>query len=259
MHTMLFKKLHILVLVVLSFLLSNILQAQNIPSKPSPARFVNDFTGTLTADQKQALESKLLAFYDSTSNEIAVVLISSLEGSDIADYALKLGRGWGIGGAKYNNGVILLIAKDDRKINISTGYGLEGALPDIRAKHIIEDEIKPNFRGQDYFRGIDAGTNAIIQSIQGEYKEKPRKTEKVSAWKAWIILASIIFLIVISGRGGGGGGSQFSRRGRHRSWGGAPIFFPMGGGGWSGGSSSGGGFGGFGGGSFGGGGASGSW
>lgn len=259
MHTMLFKKLHTLFLIMLSLTLCTILRAQNIPAKPSPARLVNDFTGTLTADQQQALEKKLVAFYDSTSNEIAVVLISSLEGSDIADYALKLGRGWGIGGAKYNNGVVLLIAKEDRKINISTGYGLEGALPDIRAKRIIEDEIKPNFRGQDYYRGIDAGTNAIIKSIQGEYKEKPRKTSKVSAWKAWVILAAIIFMVSLFGRGGGGGGSQFSRRGRHRSWGGAPIFFPMGGGGWSGGSSSGGGFGGFGGGSFGGGGASGSW
>jgi uncharacterized protein len=243
---------HIL-FIVLFCTSTNLVSAQDIPDKPTPARLVNDFTGTLTKDQQAALEQKLVTFYDSTSNEIAVVLIASLNGNDIADYALKLGRTWGIGGKEHNNGIVLLIAKEDRKINISTGYGLEGALPDITAKHIIDDEIKPNFRGQDYYRGIDAGTDAIIQSIQGEYKEKPKK--KISSKTTGIIFIAIILFFILFGRGGDGGGTSYSRRGGYRR--GGPFFFPMGGG--FGGGSSSGGFGGFGGGSFGGGGSSGSW
>jgi uncharacterized protein len=250
------KKLGI---VCLLFILgwAQIAFGQNIPDRPNPPRLVNDYTNTLTADQQAALERKLVAFDDSTSTQIAVIIVSTLEGNDISDYALKIGRSWGIGGKEYNNGVVFLIAKDDRKMNISTGYGVEGALPDITAKHIIEDEVKPNFKGNDYYRGIDQGTNAIIKAVQGEYKT-PRKKDNNSAGKIVIVL--VIILVLLSMGSGGGGGSMMSRRG-HRGFGG-PMFFPMGGGfgGSSGGGSSGGGsFGGFGGGSFGGGGASGGW
>ena len=231
--------------------------AQTIPSKPSPPKLVNDYTSTLTPDQQSDLEKKLVAFDDSTSTQIAVIIIKSLEGYDISDYALKLGREWGIGGKDYNNGVVFLISIDDRKINISTGYGVEGALPDITAKHIIEDVVKPNFKGADYFRGIDEGTDAIIKAVKGEYQVPRKKNSKSSGS---IIIALIIAIIILSALGGGGsGGTMMGRRG-HRSFGRGPMFFPMGGGfGGSGGSSSGGGFGGFGGGSFGGGGASGGW
>lgn len=233
--------------------------AQKIPSRPSPPRLVNDYTQTLTADQVQYLENKLVAFDDSTSSQIAVVLIASLEGADISDYALQLGRSWGVGGKDHSNGVVLLVSINDRKINISTGYGLEGALPDITCKHIIDEVIKPQFKGQDYFRGLDEGTDAIIKATKGEYKVARKKGGKSTP--AGIIVAlliTIIILAVISG-GRGGGGTYSGNRGYRRGWGG-PVIFPMGGGwGGSGGGSSGGGFGGFGGGSFGGGGASGGW
>ena len=247
-------------IVCLLFILgwAQIAFGQNIPDRPNPPRLVNDYTNTLTADQQAALERKLVAFDDSTSTQIAVIIVSTLEGNDISDYALKIGRSWGIGGKEYNNGVVFLIAKDDRKMNISTGYGVEGALPDITAKHIIEDEVKPNFKGNDYYRGIDEGTNAIIKAVKGEYNTA-RKKDKNTSGKIVIVLV-IILVILSMGVGGGGGGSMMSRRG-HRGFGG-PMFFPMGGGfgGSSGGGSSGGGsFGGFGGGSFGGGGASGGW
>ena len=225
--------------------------SQNIPSKPSPPRLVNDFTSTLTSDQANAIESKLVAFDDSTSTQIAVVIIKSLEGAEISSYATKLGREWGIGGKDYNNGVVFLIAIEDRKINISTGYGVEGALPDITAKHIIEDVVKPNFKGNDFYRGIYEGTDAIIKAVKGEY-HTPRKKGGASSGK--IILLIIIVIIILSVSSGGGGGTMMGRRGY-----GGPVFFPMGGYGSGGGSSSGGGFGGFGGGSFGGGGASGGW
>ncbi len=230
-----------------------------------PTRLVNDFTNTLTADQQQALENKLVAFDDSTSTQITVVIIPTLNGDDISDYNVKLGRAWGVGGKEFSNGVVLLIAKDDRKLNIATGYGVEGALPDITAKHIIDDQIVPNFKGNDYYRGIEEGTDAIIQAVKGEYKapEGYNKSKGKGGGLGrivFIIIMIVIFLAVSGGKGGGG--SFMSRRG-FAAWTIASMLSGggRGGGGWSGGGggSSGGGFGGFGGGSFGGGGASGSW
>ncbi len=231
--------------------------AQNIPNKPNPPRLVNDFTNTLTADQQQALEKKLVTFDDSTSTQIAVVIVETLDGADISDYALQVGRSWGVGGANYNNGVVLLIAKSDRKINISTGYGVEGALPDITCKHIIDEIIKPNFKGNDFYRGIDEGTSAIIKAVKGEYQTPRQKNKGNTSGRIVLLIVIVIVLLTIFSRGGGGG-SYMSGRG-HRGFMG-PMFFPMGGGfGSSSGNDSGGGFGGFGGGSFGGGGASGGW
>lgn len=221
-------------------------------------KLVNDFAGILTADQIQTLENKLVAFDDSTSTQIAVVIIPNLDGYDVADYNVQLGRAWGVGGKEFNNGVVLLISKEDRKLNIATGYGVEGALPDVTCKHIIDEVIVPNFKGNDFYGGINQGTDAIMKAVKGEYAapEGYHKAKKVSLFK--IILIIIIVLIVLSSLGGGSGGSFMSRRG-YRGFDG-PVFFP---GGWGGGGSSGGGssggFGGFGGGSFGGGGASGSW
>ena len=98
---------------------------QNLPKKPEPPKLVNDYTNTLTEDQKQSLENKLVAFDDSTSTQIAVVIIPSLDGYDVAEYNVALGRAWGVGGQEFSNGVILLIAKNDRKLNIATGYVLK--------------------------------------------------------------------------------------------------------------------------------------
>ncbi len=233
--------------------------AQNIPKRPSPPRLVNDLAGLLSPEQQKALEQKLVAFNDSTSTQIAVITIASLEGTDISEYALKLGRSWGVGTKKNNNGVVFLIARDDRKINISPGYGLEGALPDITCKHIIDDVVRPGFRSGDFYRGINEGSDAIIRAVKGEYTAPPAKEEGPAGIFILIIVVILIILMLAGRSGGGGGGSMMSRRG-HRYWGGGPFFFPTGGGGGSfGGGSSGGGFGGFGGGSFGGGGASGGW
>jgi len=224
--------------------------------KPHPPTLVNDYTKTLTTDQQEALEKKLVAFDDSTSTQIAVIIIPSLEGAEISDYAVKLGRSWGIGGADYNNGVVFLIAVDDKKINISTGYGVEGALPDVTCSHIIQNVVRPNFKGKDYYRGIDEGTDAIIKAVKGEYQTPRKKDRGVSASRVIMLLIIIIILLSFFS-GGGGGGSYMSRRGFRRY--GGPMIWPTGGFGGSSGSSGGGGFGGFGGGSFGGGGASGGW
>ena len=238
--------------------------AQDIPSAPNPPKLVNDFTGTLTADQAEALNRKLYQFDDSTSTQIAVVIVNTTGGMDVADYALEVGRKWGIGQKGNNNGVILLIAKDDRKLNISPGYGLEKALPDVTCKQIIDYTIVPNFKGNDYYRGVEEGTDAIMQAVKGEYTAPEGYNQSKGRGGGlgriiFIIVIIIIFLAISGGKGGGGG--FMSRRGFAAWTIGNMLSGGGGGSGWSGGGggSSGGGFGGFGGGSFGGGGASGSW
>ena len=149
---------------------------QSLPERPNPPRLVNDFTKTLTPDQVQALEDKLVALDDSTSTQIAVVIVPTVNGATIADYNVELMRKWGVGSKKNNNGIILLIAKDDRTLDITVGYGLEGALTDATAKSIIDDVIVPSFKGSDYYRGIDQGTNAIVQAVKGQYKEPRAKS-----------------------------------------------------------------------------------
>lgn len=255
----------------LFLLLTTVGFAQTFPAKPN--RLVNDYTQTLSTDQINQLEQKLVAFDDSTSTQIAVVLVKSLEGYDVADYTQRLAESWGVGGDKNNNGVMLLISLGDRKVSIQTGYGVEGTLPDAIARRIIEREITPNFRSGDYFAGISQGTDAIISYTKGEYKnDAPKKDKKSRGSMVPFIVIFIILIIMAIKRGGGHGGSQVigsrgsaspfwwmllgSQLGRGSGGGGGFGGFSGGGGGFGGG---GGGFGGFGGGSFGGGGASGSW
>lgn len=256
------------ILFFLQALLSN---AQKLPDRPNPPRLVNDFTNTLSADQIATLEQKLVAYDDSTSNQIAVVIIATTNDYAPADYATKLGREWGIGNKKTNNGVLILVAKDDRQVFIAPGYGLEGALPDIICKSIIDNEIRPNFKENDFYRGIDLGTNSIIKAAAGEYKAPAGYGSKHGKGKGGSSLLGvfiIIFIIImLMGRGGGGRGGMMSRRGSGDFVTGAILGSLLGGGGRGGGfggggfggGSSGGGFGGFGGGSFGGGGSGGSW
>ena len=232
-----------------------------LKKKPYPPRLVNDLTNTLTPDQNQALENKLVVFDDSTSTQIAVVIVPTLYDIDIADYNIKLGRAWGVGGKQNNNGVILLIAKDDHKLNIATGYGLEGSLPDLTCKQIIDDIIVPKFKGEDYYRGIDEGTTAIMQAVKGIYTAPQGYHSRKSGRSAGrIILVIFLIILFLAMRGGGTGGSFMSRRG-FAVWTIGNMLGGGGSGGWSGGGGGGssGGFGGFGGGSFGGGGSSGSW
>lgn len=262
-----------LLFYLLFFLTGTFCFAQNIPARPNPPRLVNDFANVLTPDQKAALESKLVAYDDSTSNQLVVVTVKSIGDYDVQDVALKILRDWGVGNKKTNNGIVLLASMEDHKLRIEVGYGLEGAVPDAIAKRIIENEIAPNFRAGNYYRGFDEATDAIFKAAAGEYKAPEgydQRGERQGHGRGSSIISIIVIIIVIivifSSRGGGGGGGMMSRRG-YRGWG-PPIWFPTGGGGWSGGGGGGGGwsgggggggFGGFGGGSGGGGGASGSW
>lgn len=263
------KKIIAFILLVFSTV---VLHAQQIPARPNPPRLVNDYANLLTADQRETLERKLVAYDDSTSNQIAVVIMESIGDASPGDYATALGREWGVGGKEFNNGVVILITTGGtagkRYVFIAPGYGLESAVPDITAKQIIDNELVPQLREGNYYRGIDHAVDGIIRAAAGEYKApegyENRGTKKSgrSIFSVLIVMFIIIMIIARNSRGGGGGG-MMSRRGYRR--GSSPIWwFPMGGGGsggggWSGGGGGGGGFGGFGGGSFGGGGAGGSW
>ena len=180
----------------------------------APHTLVNDYTQTLTTDQVQALEHKLVAFDDSTTNQVSVVIIPGLDGKEISDVAIQIGRAWGVGGKSFNNGVLLLIAKNDHKLHIAVGYGLEGAITDLYASQIIEDIIVPNFKGEDYYRGIDMGTDAIMDAAQGKYHVAREKSAgKIPARTIFLIIFLVIIFLVIIGGGGGNGGCFIERRG----------------------------------------------
>jgi uncharacterized protein len=236
-----------------------------IPKQLTPPRLVNDFTGTLTPEQKDALERKLVSYDDSTSNQVAVVIIPTTGDYPVDDVALRILRDWGVGGSEKNNGIVILVAKDDRKIRIEVGYGLEGAIPDVTAKSIIDNAITPAFREGNYYRGLDRATDDIIKAAAGEYKAPAGygKRRGRGTGTGVIIFLLILIFIILGNIGKRGGGGMISRRGYGDIGAGWIIGTLLsggssrgGGGGWSGG---GGGFGGFGGGSGGGGGASGSW
>ena len=138
--------------------------ADDLPEKAT--RLVTDYTGTLRPDELQALENKLVAFDDTTSMQIAVVIMTSVGNYDISDYAVQLFNKWKIGDKSNNSGVLLLVAKDDRKVWITTGYGMEGVFPDALVKQVIDREIVPKFRSGDYFGGIDAGTTHLCHQLR---------------------------------------------------------------------------------------------
>lgn len=260
------------VLLFLSVMGLSVLQAKEPPARPNPPRLVNDLAGLLDGGQAEALERKLVAYNDSTSTQIAVVIESTIEGDDVFDYSYRLARAWGIGQKEKDNGILIFVASEDRKLYILTGYGAEGFLPDAMAKRIIENIIKPAFREGQFYAGLDEATNIIIQLGSGEYTADPRQDKGGGfPWMTiLIILGVLIFLSMFMGQGGNhhrndddddGGywrGGRYDMGPRPR---GGWVIFPggggSGGGGWSGGG--GGGFGGFGGGDFGGGGAGGSW
>jgi uncharacterized protein len=257
------------IFLITSLLLSLVTLAQvenAVPNPPSPARLYNDFTkgkNFLTPEQAEFLERKLVAYDDSTSNQVAVVIAETLQGYTANEYATALGRKWGVGGREHSNGVVVLISTEpgNRDAYIAVGYGMEGAIPDITAKRIVENELIPNLKEGNYYRGLDETIDAIMRAAAGEYKapEGYGKGKGPKAWKIILLIFIIWIVIGIISRGGRGGGGYVSRRG-YRGLGG-PFWWGTGGGlgsggGWSGG---GGGFGGFGGGSFGGGGAGGRW
>ncbi len=235
------------ILFLLLVFLTSFSFAQDFPAKPT--KLVNDYTGTLTAAQAQQLEQKLVAFDDSTSIQIAIAIVKSVGDYDINEYALELGRKWGVGTSK-NTGIMIVVGLGDRKISLQSGYGLEGALPDVYTKRIIENDIKPYFKAGDYYGGLASGTDAIISYTKGEYKnDRPKKVNKDAGAAIPIIIIIVIVIIMIIRKGGGNGGGSQVIGGRGVAD--ALLWGALLGGGRSGGGNFGGGFGG--------GGSSGSW
>ncbi len=263
-------------------------------SVPPNDGFLSDTASIISQESERKIEQKLQAYKDVTTNEIAVVILKSLDGYAIEDAALDIGRKWGVGSVK-NNGVLMLISYEDKQIRIEVGYGLEGAVPDIVAQGIIDTDITPHFRDGDYAGGIEAAIDALEKHIGNEYTADRYATaseNSFSVFGLFFVLLILQWLVAILGRtkswwlggvlGGVGGATIAFLFGW---WLAIPVLVPLGllldflvsrnyvsrgttswwaGGGWGPGGGGrfgggGGGFGGFGGGSFGGGGASGRW
>jgi uncharacterized protein len=255
------------------FLFTQISFAQfTIPEKPSLQTSVYDYANVLSATEKAQLEEKLIKYSDSTTTQIVIITIESLKGEDIGILTPKWATQWGIGGtAKDDNGVLILLAKAERKIWISAGYGLEDRLSAGIGGEITRNIIIPEFKAGSYYKGLDKGTDAIIDVFKGKYKgeRKQIKGKEKSFPIMPFIVIIIIILVLISRNKGGGGGGNSGNRGHGPSLLDVIILSSLGrnsGGGGFGGSSGGGfgggggGFGGgFGGGGFSGGGSGGDW
>lgn len=246
-------------LIICSFL--TLLVASQVlaqPAVPVLQQRVTDFTNSLSYSEWRTLESRLQRFEDSTSTQVAILLIKSLEGADIAEYGMSVFEKNKIGSKGKDNGVLLLVAKEDREIRIDVGYGLEGVLTDARTSLIITREITPKFREGKFAEGLTAGTDAIMASVAGEYEaeEKGRVAPLLSVTLALFAIGFLGAFVIplLSGKR-----RAIIRSGTwqyHSGWGWRSGGF--GGGGFGGGSFGGGGWSG-GGGMAGGGGASGSW
>jgi len=231
---------------------------------PPPAHYFNDYAGLVGAADAARLEQKLKAFDDQTSSQVVVALFGALPWEPMEDFTVRTAQAWKVGRAKLDNGAVLFVFVNDRKMRLEVGYGLEGALPDVTAKRILEDTVGPFFREGRYAEGLSAGVDAVLAATRGEYRAQPRKPTTDTGGAALLVpLGFIALIFFLSRRLNRPLGPLPQRGGRPRrtfyigpggGWGGGG----WGGGGWGGGGGGGGGFGG-GGGSFGGGGASGSW
>lgn len=240
------------------WLLPTLITAQDLPSEPGG--HVNDYADMLTASQQQQLETKLRNYRDTTTTVIAIANLQNLGGISIEETATTLFNSWNMWEGNKDNGVLIIVAREERKMRIEVGYGLEGAIPDVMAGRIIREIITPSFKKGNYYQGLDRATSAIIQLASGEYTEQlaeDSSSDKNDMASFIIFMLFIIFVIYSSARRDGGKG-----KGKRRRTMGSGGFIFLGGGGFGSGSSGGSGFGGFsGGGGFGsgGGGASGGW
>jgi Beta-propeller domains of methanol dehydrogenase type len=284
------RTLYILLFVVFSTITAF---GQNLPEKPNPPRIVNDFAGVLSPQEQNLLEQKLRHYNDTTSTQIAIVTIKTTDGYDASEYAFALGRKWGIGQKGKNNGILILVkpknGSERGQAFIATGYGMEGAVTDAQSSRIVRQILIPNFKNNQFYKGLDEATSMLIQISAGEFKKDKKSPTAVSPLTTVIIFLVILIIVIAiaivakkraskygdtsfssySSQGYQqrtqssslpfwllmlGMGSMMSNRNRYSN--GGWNDFSGGGGGFGGGGSD---FGGFGGGDFGGGGAGGSW
>jgi len=242
-----------LIILFVCFISESVSAQYEIPPIPSKQTSVYDYINLLTPTQKTALESKLIRYADSTSTQIICVIIGSTNGEDISMLGAEWGQKWGVGQKGEDNGILITLAKDDRKVDINTGYGIEYRITDLMSERIINRIMIPEFKTENYYAGLDKGSDAIFAALNGEFSEDrdfgKKDNKPFPFFIVFIFIMIIIALISKGGRGGkGGGGSTLLSM---------IVLSSLGRGGFGGG---GGGFGGgFGGGGFGGGGASGGW
>ncbi len=254
-------------ILVLAFVaLSLFISANDIPERPSPPKLVNDFANILGSEEIINLETKLVDFNRQASTQIAIVIVGDLQGYDRADFTIRLAEKWGVGQKGKDNGLVIMVKPktpaSGGQAFIAVGYGLEAVVPDAIAKKIVENEMIPEFRTNNYYAGLNKATDVLISLTKGEFtaEDYNEQTGKENAPSIIAIIFFIIFFLIFFGR---------SRTRRHHSIGhNIPFWIALtmlGSAGKSSGgsfgrfSSGGGSFGGFGGGGFGGGGAGGSW
>ncbi len=243
------------------------------PSKKSKQTAVYDYIKEFNSYQKQSLDQKLIRYSDTTSTQIVIAMISSTKGEDISLLGAQWGQKWGIGQANEDNGIMIIVAKDDRTVDINTGYGIESIISDRDAERIINRILIPAFKKGDFYGGLDQATDEMIARLEGNFTGTRKSNREFPIGPILSFVLFIVILIILSRKNHRGGG----RNGRRRSTGSlldVIILSNMGRGGFGSGGSSGGGFGGgggsfggggggfgggFGGGGFGGGGASGGW
>ncbi len=251
------RKNRVLFLLCLALSIGIKLGAQGIPSPPNPPQLVNDYADLLSPSQERSLEQKLVAYNDSTSTQILIILTPSLDGYPISEFSYELGDAWGVGQSGKDNGLVITVAQSERETFIATGWGIEEYITDVQAKRIVNGAMIPYFKQGNFYGGLDRATDIIIGLLEGSFSAEDLDNQSENDGIPVIIIFMIILIVFIvlgnmskgnnSGSIGGGGF-------------GGPIIWGGGGSSSSGGGGfGGGGFGGFGGGSFGGGGAGGSW
>lgn len=256
---------YFLVLLSVFFLGGSIAVAQfKIPSPPKKATSLYDSANILSANEQKSLERKLVRYSDSTSTQIVVITVETIKGEEISMLATEWAHQWGIGQKGKDNGILILLAKTERKVQIATGYGVEHLLTDALSSRIVRNIMIPNFKNGNYYEGLNQSTDAIFEILNGEYAnestggEKPKGLFKILPFIIFII---VMFLISRGNRGGKNGGKRsssstlldiliLSSLGRGGSFGSGSNSGSFGSGGFGGG---------FGGGGFGGGGAGGGW
>ena len=206
--------------LLLLFLLTSLhfVNAQfKIPPKPEKQTSVYDYYELLSPTEKSYLEDKLIKYSDTTSTQIVIAIIASTEGEYINYLGAQWAETWGIGQAKEDNGILILLARDDRRIGINTGKGVEHLLTDAMSRRIIERDIIPFFKIDDYYGGLNRGTDAIFEVLQGEYKGSRKQDEAPFPVGVFVFLFFILILFIIaiskSKKNGGGSGGQYHSTG----------------------------------------------
>jgi len=184
---------------ILALLLAPLAGAADDAVVPPLTARVTDLTGTLTSGQLAALETELRAFEQRKGSQIAVLMLPSTQPESIEQYSIRVAERWKIGRARVDDGVILIIAKNDHRLRIEVGYGLEGVIPDVVAKRIIREVISPHLQANDFFGGIRDGTQALMKLIEGEKLAAPAPAQSSTGFDYQSLLGTLLVVVIVGG------------------------------------------------------------